>query len=158
MSQEAPLVPQYVLDDWSAALRERDPRAAELAYALALALPPGDNADALGSATRAEMDAPPGELSNEARALLDDAYVKYDALREGDFARVDFGNPNILAFVRRYEGDRVLIVNNLARVTQPVKFRDFAGLEGWDILNRVEFTFPVRAQLEPYECLWLLVE
>ncbi|HZQ10339.1 MAG TPA: alpha-glucosidase C-terminal domain-containing protein [Anaerolineae bacterium] len=138
---------QEVLDEWTAALRENEPRALELAYTLALTLPKGE-----GTAPSENA------LSPELRELLLSAYQKYDALRAGTIEPVDLRNPNILAFQRVSGDERLLIVNNLSRRSQPVKFGAYTGRAGWDILNRIEFTFPSRAQLEPYEFLWLLVE
>lgn len=153
MNEPEPLIPQYVLDDWKDALEDGDVRAAELAYALHLALPETEEGAAYPKTLEANE-----ALGPEMRAILDEAHDKYAAFASPEFARVDLGNPNILAFERIAPDERVLVVNNMARVSQPVKFREYAGQEGWDILNRVEFTFPVRAQLDPYECLWLLVE
>lgn len=158
MSDRSLLVLQYVIDDWFAALQQREPRALELAYALALALPACDETNAVRETARAQEGVAALEISSDVRDLLGYASEKYNALTGGDFRRVDMGNPNVLAFERRTNDERLLIVNNLARVSQPVKFRDYADKEGWDILNRVEFTFPARAQLEAYEFLWLLVE
>ncbi len=158
MSTGELLVPQYIIDDWLEALKTREPRALEVARALSMSLPESDETHGLQATTILGEDATAFELAPEVSALLEDSYAKYDALASGDFLRVDAGNPNVLAFERRTPQERLLIVNNLARVSQPVKFKEYAGREGWDILNRVEFTFPARAQLEAYEFLWLLVE
>ncbi len=158
MSEPTILVPQHVLDDWRAALQQREPRALELALALALTLPARPETNALAATLRAAQDASPLEISGAVRAMLESAYEKYSAFAEGDFQRVDVGNANVLAYERCRADERVLVVNNLARVPEPIKLRGYVGREGWDILNRVEFTCPPRAQLEAYEFLWLLVE
>lgn len=158
MSRGEMLVPQYVVDDWLAALKTREPRALELARALTLSLPDRQETRELQETWTSGDQATPFEIANEVAAMLEDSYAKYEAFRHGAFERVDVGNPNVLAFERTIPDERLLIVSNLARVPQPVKFRDYAGRAGWDILNRVEFTFPARAQLEAYEFLWLLVE
>ncbi len=158
MTDAALLIPQYGFDDWRDALRTREPRALELAYALALVLPASDETNALKEMTRAANDAAAFEIARDVRELLGYAVEKYEALTRGDFERVDAGNQNVLAFERRWNDERLLIVNNLARVSQPCKFSAYAGKEGWDILNRVEFIFPARAQLDAYEFLWLLVD
>lgn len=157
MSETTPLVPQFVFEEWLGALRTREPRALELAYALALALAVNDETTVLQESIRAIDEASSFEISSDVRELLDYAYEKYDAFKDGDFFRVDMVNANVLAFERRTNGERILIVNNLAPVSQPIKFQEYAGREGWDILNHVEFVFPPRAQLEAYEFLWLLV-
>lgn len=158
MSSAETLLPQYIVDDWLAALKTREPRALELALALSLSLPERDETVALQQTTRAGAEATAFEISDAVSAMLEDAKIKYEALTNGDFVRIDMGNANVLAFERNNAEERLLIVNNMARVSQPVKFKAYAGREGWDILNRVEFTFPARAQLEAYEFLWLLLE
>ncbi|MBI4673380.1 MAG: alpha-glucosidase C-terminal domain-containing protein [Chloroflexi bacterium] len=152
------MIQHGVFDAWLADVRGRKPRALELAYALDLTLPQNADVMALRDATMALGDADVAEISADVRDLLQFAYDRYDALRDGIFQRVDFGNPSIFAFERVREGERLLIVNNLARVSQPVMFRDYVGRAGWDILNRVEFIFPTRAQLDAYEFLWLMVD
>lgn len=152
------VLPQEVWDDWLNALKTREPRALELAFALQLSLP----ADAENAITQAHArfvdDATMLEISAEMRDLLGYAHEKYAALTRGQFERVEVGNSNVLAFERRTDDERVLVVNNLTLHTQPIKFREYVDKAGWDILNRVEFIFPPRAQLEAYEFLWLLVE
>jgi len=143
----SPFLSQEILEEWTAALHENKPRARELAYALALTLPEG-----VGAAWSEDA------LSPELHELLETTYQKYDALHSGTIEYVDLRNPNVLAFERANGEDRLLIVNNLSRHSQPIKFGVYAGRAGWDLLNRIEFAFPVRAQLEPYEFLWLLVE
>lgn len=157
MTQLVMVVAQEVFDGWSAALKQGEPRALELAYALGLALEDSDETKALKETTRMARDANTFEISAEVHAMLDEAQKKYAALGRGSRRQVDLGSPAVLAFEWFGEGERLLLVNNLTGVSQPVKFRDYAGLEGWDILNRVEFTFPARAQLEGYEFLWLWV-
>lgn len=158
MSETTPLVPQFVFEEWLGALRMREPRALELAYALALALGVNDETTVFQQSIRAIHEVGSFEISSDVRERLDYAYEKYDAFKYGDFFRVDMGNANVLAFERRTADERILIVNNLAPVSQPIKFRDYAGRGGWDILNHVEFIFPSRAQLEAYEFLWLLAD
>ncbi len=158
MSASELLVADYVLQDWQAAVRTREPRALELAYALALTLPATEATATLRATTRVAEEATPFEISNDVRETLEYAMEKYDALTRGNFERVELGNPNVLGFERIVANEKLLLVNNLARVSQPIKFQNYAGREGWDILNRVEFIFPTRAQLEAYEFLWLMVE
>jgi hypothetical protein len=158
MTESKSVVPAYVSDAFAEALEQREPRALELAYALALALPKNDDVHQLGFSLADLVTTPPPELSDSVRQVVEEAVKKYDALSHGDLKRVELSNPSIFAFVRTRGDERVLVVNNLARVPQPTKFHPYSGQEGWDILNRVEFTFPVRAQLEEYEFLWLLLE
>lgn len=151
------MIQKHVYDAWVADVRAREPRALELAYALGLTLPahtPHIFRD--GEATL--DDATTLLISSDVRDLMQFAYDRYDAFREGLYQPLDFGNPTIFVFERKCAGEHLLIVNNLARVSQPVKFREFAGRAGWDILNRVEFIFPARAQLDAYEFLWLMLD
>ncbi len=48
----------------------------------------------------------------------------------GDYTEIGAQNPSVLAFVREYDGDRVLCVNNLSRFPQPVELdlRRFQGV------------------------------
>ncbi len=150
------MIQQHVFEGWLADLRAREPRALELAYALELTLP----LHSTGAALRTQIapdDAALQTISADVRDLMQFAYERYDAFRDGNFKIIELANPNVLAFERACAGEQLLIVNNLARVPQPVQFRAYAGGAGWDILNRVEFIFPTRAQLEPYEFLWLML-
>jgi len=152
------MIEQRVFDRWLADVRAREPRAMELAYALALTLPQNADASALHETVALLGVAEIAEISAAVRDWLQFAYARYDAFREGSFRRVDFGNPSVFAFERAQAHEQLLMVNNLARVPQPAIFRVYAGRAGWDILNRVEFIFPPRAQLDAYEFLWLMVE
>jgi hypothetical protein len=151
------VIPEHIFDAWLADVRAREPRALELAYALALTLPPQ------ASAPLSMADIAPDEetlvlLSSDVRDMMQFSAARYDAFRDGAFARVDLGNPSIFAFERTRPNEHLLLVNNLARVSQPVKFREYVGRAGWDILNRVEFICPPRAQLDAYEFLWLMMD
>ncbi len=150
------MIQKHVYDAWLADVRGHEPRALELAYALALTLPQQSETFLAGDAVL--DDASTHLISTDVRDLMQFAYDRYDAFRDGLYHAVDLGNPAIFAFERAREGERLLIVNNLARVSQYAKFRAYAGMAGWDILNRVEFTFPPRAQLDAYEFLWLMVD
>ncbi len=158
MSETPMLVPENVFEAWRAALKAREPRTLELAYGLALALPERSETAELKSTTSAASGANAFEIADVVTTVLDDAFAKYKAFHDGGFERVDLGNEYVLAFERVTDEERVLCVNNLTAASQPIKFRSYAGKEGWDILNRLEFIFPARAQLEPYEFLWLYVE
>jgi hypothetical protein len=158
MSESNSVVPAHVSDALAAALAQGEPRALELAYALSLSLPAEYSARQLGLSLTELAVVPPPELSAAVRQVLEEAAQKYDALARGDLERIELSNPFIFAFERKTDDERVLVVNNLAQVPQPTKFHQYTGQEGWDILNRVEFTFPARAQLEEYEFLWLLLE
>lgn len=151
------MIAQHVFEAWRADILAREPRALELAYALELALPPDAQSPWWKDEKRltAQMET---ALSADVRELMQSAYARYAAFRQGNFQPVDLGNPNLFAFERVWQDERLLIVNNLARVPQFATFRGYAGRAGWDILNRIEFVFPPRAQLEAYEFIWLMVD
>jgi hypothetical protein len=151
------VIPEQIFDAWFADVRAREPRALELAYALALTLPPQASAS-LSMADVALDDETLARLSSDVRDVMQFSAARYEAFRDGAFARVDLGNPSIFAFERMRPDEHLVVVNNLTRVSQPVKFREYVGRAGWDILNRVEFIFPPRAQLDAYEFLWLMMD
>lgn len=158
MSASFDLIAPHVLAAWRAAVSRREPRALELAYALELSLPPDPESGSSSTTPATAAPVPPPELAPEVLALLETASTRYAAFRTGTFALLDLGNPHLFAFERTSLGEHLVVINNLAPVPQPVKFGRYSGLRGWDILNRVEFTFPPRAQLESYEFLWLYLE
>lgn len=147
------VIPPFVLKDWQTALQDHEPRALELGYALKLALP----SEQVAQLTLID-NLSPIELGASLRKMLETPHSRYQSFVAGSFSRVDLLNPSVFAFERSQGDERLLIVNNLARVSQAVKFGGYPGRAGWDILNRVEFQFPPRAQLEAYEFLWLLVD
>jgi maltose alpha-D-glucosyltransferase/alpha-amylase len=97
-----------------------------------------------------------GSLLNAMRAMIA-LRKKNRAFGRGSIRFVDLGNEAVLAYERAYEGEKILVVNNLAPSSQPVHFAAYRGKAGWDILNSREFNFPPRAQLEASEFLWLLL-
>jgi hypothetical protein len=158
MNDEPLVIPPQVYADWRSALLAREPRALELCLELELVLPPGaEGAQALVETVREVLACAVDAVSPTLRELLQENHARYEALQGGALRWQASGNPNVLMFERLVGDERIVVVNNLTRVPQPVKFRKYAGLPGWDILNRIEFTFPARAQLEAYEFLWLVV-
>ena len=73
-------------------------------------------------------------------------------------------NPRILAFVRTYEGEQVLIVANLSHLAQWVDLdlRAFRGTHPVELFGRTTFPpiseAPYRLSLEPYGFLWFRLE
>ena len=73
-------------------------------------------------------------------------------------------NPRVLAFVREYDGERVLVVANLSRFAQPVELdlSAFAGLEAVEMLGRTPFgrvgDGPFRLALGPHAFHWFSLE
>ncbi len=82
---------------------------------------------------------------------------KYHAFGRGRTCFVDLGNEHVLAYERQWQDEQILVVNNLAASSQTIHLGAYKDRTGWDILNAREFEFPPRAQLEPFEFLWLLL-
>ncbi|MGB8648097.1 MAG: maltose alpha-D-glucosyltransferase [Anaerolineae bacterium] len=104
---------------------------------------------------REEQD--PNSLLSIMRHLMT-ARKKYRAFGRGATEFVDLKNDHVLAYERKWGDERILVVNNLSGEPQPIHLGAFAAGAGWDILVQREFDFPSRAQLEPYEFLWLLLD
>ncbi len=73
-------------------------------------------------------------------------------------------NPRILAFVRAYEGEQVLVVANLSHLAQAVDLdlRAYRGTHPVELFGRTTFPpiseTPYRLTLEPYGFLWFRLE
>ncbi|MGC2789869.1 MAG: maltose alpha-D-glucosyltransferase [Thermoplasmata archaeon] len=73
-------------------------------------------------------------------------------------------NSHVLAFVRAYEGEQVLVVANLCHLAQPVDLdlRDFRGMRPIELFGQTPFppvTYePYRLTLGPYEFGWFRLE
>jgi hypothetical protein len=150
-------LPAPVLAELGAALDAEEPRALELALGIELALhgtePESWGRELLTLVAGRNLSA----VAAEVRELLWQASGKYNGLALGSLVHVDVGNQDVLAMERSTADETLLLIYNLTARSQPVKLREYTGREGWDILNRVEFRFPPRAQLEGYEFLWLLI-
>ena len=59
----------------------------------------------------------------------------------GDFTDLGGSNPSVLSYVREFEGDTVLCVNNLSRFPQPVELdlRRWEGVTPVELLGGVRF-------------------
>ena len=73
-------------------------------------------------------------------------------------------NRAILAYVRKFEGETLLIVNNLASTAQPVELdlRRFIGAEIVELLGETKFPrvaeHPYQLSLTPYGYFWFRIE
>ncbi len=73
-------------------------------------------------------------------------------------------NPRILAFIRRYENETILVVANLSRSVQPVELdlSRFDGRTPVEMLDRTDFprigTLPYFVTLGPYGFYWFLLQ
>jgi maltose alpha-D-glucosyltransferase / alpha-amylase len=83
------------------------------------------------------------------------------ALALGEYREILASNPSILAFLREFEGNQILCVNNISRFSQPVEL-DLQTLRGAvpaDILGGVEFypveDGPYRLTLARHGFYWL---
>jgi maltose alpha-D-glucosyltransferase/alpha-amylase len=81
----------------------------------------------------------------------------------GSFEVLSAENPSVLAYVRQWEDDVVLCVNNLSRFAQPVELslQRFAGRTPIELLGRVPFPrigeLPYLLTLGPYGFLWFQI-
>lgn len=66
---------------------------------------------------------------------------RYPVFGRGDITFLNPLNPKILGYIREYEGQRVLVVNNLSRFAQPVEF-DLSAYQGYtpvEIIGKTPF-------------------
>jgi len=81
----------------------------------------------------------------------------------GSFEVLTAENPSVLAYVREWEGDVVLCVNNLSRFAQPVELslQRFEGRTPIELLGRVPFPrigeLPYLLTLGPYGFYWFQI-
>ncbi|SDM97988.1 maltose alpha-D-glucosyltransferase [Allokutzneria albata] len=66
---------------------------------------------------------------------------QHPAFGLGDFTELGSSNPSILAYIRTYEGDTVVCVNNLSRFPQPVELHlgEFEGCVPVELTGGVRF-------------------
>ncbi len=90
---------------------------------------------------------------------------RYKAFGRGDIEFLRPSNPRILAFLRLYENERILIAANLSRLAQSVEFdlEPYAGLTPVEIFGRSRFPVvkaeePYRLTLSPYGFYWFSLE
>ncbi len=84
----------------------------------------------------------------------------YKAFGRGSLEFLRHQNPKILAYIRHYEDETLLIVNNLSRYVQPVEL-DLYGYDGWEPLElwgNVKFPkigkLPYFLTLGPHSFYW----
>ncbi|MFN8496611.1 MAG: maltose alpha-D-glucosyltransferase [Anaerolineae bacterium] len=85
---------------------------------------------------------------------------RHKAFGRGDITFLHPDNPKVLAFLRRYEGETILVVANLSRDAQPVEL-DLAEHAGWtltEMLGGADFppisSAPYLVTLAPYAFYW----
>ena len=89
---------------------------------------------------------------------------RYRAFGHGSVEFLNPDNRKVLAYLRRYEEENILVVANLSHLAQQTQL-DLSGFDGWrpvDLFGRVEFT-PVTDgkyyfTLSPYAFFWFSME
>ncbi|MCT1683353.1 maltose alpha-D-glucosyltransferase [Corynebacterium appendicis] len=85
---------------------------------------------------------------------------QYKAFGRGDYQEVEHSNPRVLAFIREYDGERILCVNNMSSLPQPVEMNlsHLAGVVPRELSGNVEFPaigeLPWLVTLAPHGHLW----
>jgi maltose alpha-D-glucosyltransferase/alpha-amylase len=89
---------------------------------------------------------------------------RYRAFGRGSIEFLQPDNRKILAFLRRYEGETILVVANLSHLAQPTHL-DLSEFSGWrpvDLFGRVEFAPVTNGRyyftLSPYAFYWFSLE
>ncbi len=82
-----------------------------------------------------------------------DLRKRYRAFGRGTIEFIFPENPKILAFIRRFEDETILVIANLSRFTQHAELNldSFQGLVPLELFGRVEF--PVIAKETPYQVM-----
>ncbi|HJU04672.1 MAG TPA: maltose alpha-D-glucosyltransferase [Nitrospiraceae bacterium] len=89
---------------------------------------------------------------------------KHKTFGRGTLEFLKPSNRSILAYVRKYEGEILLIVNNLAGTAQPVELdlRRFIGADVIELLGETRFPriaeHPYQLSLTPYGFFWFRLE
>src|SRR5688572_4736942 len=95
---------------------------------------------------------------------LIDLRQSHRVLGRGDVQVLHLENPKILAFVRRYENQRLLIVTNLSRSAQyaELDLKEYAGLTPVELFGRQAFPVlderPLFLTLGPHNFYWFSLE
>jgi maltose alpha-D-glucosyltransferase/alpha-amylase len=95
---------------------------------------------------------------------LIDLRKSHRVLGRGDVQVLHLENPKVLAFVRRYENQRLLIVTNLSRSAQyaELDLKEYAGLTPVELFGRQAFPVlderPLFLSLGPHNFYWFSLE
>ena len=85
---------------------------------------------------------------------------QYRAFGRGSYIEVEQNNPHVLAFIREYNGERILCVNNMSSRPQPVEMHleHYNGAHPRELSGGVEFPaigeLPWFVTLPPHGFLW----
>ena len=82
----------------------------------------------------------------------------YKAFGWGDFQWVNISQPSIAAYLREFQGERLLVINNLGNAVQAVRLPEALSGTYTDNVTGRSFDFNQTATLEPYQYLWLKKE
>ncbi|RJP52405.1 MAG: maltose alpha-D-glucosyltransferase [Anaerolineaceae bacterium] len=100
----------------------------------------------------------PGSMWNTIRHMIA-IRKQHHAFGWGDFEWIDCDNNQIAAYRRTYNGETILVFQNLGDQTQNISYKPKRSMKiRTDLLTKMEFTSihgRVDMQLEPYQYLWL---
>ncbi len=105
----------------------------------------------------------PNSLLNWTKRMLA-VRKRYQTFGRGTLEWLKPANRAILAYVRKYEGETLLLVHNLAGSAQPVELdlRRFIGAEVIELLGETRFPriaeHPYQLSLTPYGFFWFKIE
>ncbi|MBO0703790.1 MAG: maltose alpha-D-glucosyltransferase [Candidatus Dormibacteraeota bacterium] len=111
----------------------------------------------------ATQEANPQSLLNWMKRLIA-LRKKHPAFGRGSFQLLAPENRRVLAFVREYEGERILVVANLSRYVQyaELDMQEYAGMTPVELFGRTEFPrigeLPYLITLGPHNCFWFTLE
>lgn len=90
---------------------------------------------------------------------------RYKAFGRGDMTFVPVDNPKVLAFTRTLEDEKLLVVINLSKFSQPAELdlADYKGYQPAEIFSRNKFplikeNMPYLLTLDAYTCEWFELE
>ena len=89
---------------------------------------------------------------------------RYSVFGRGDIQILETQNRKVLAYLRSYADQTVLIVNNLSRFIQPVELdlAEFAGMRLVELIGETPFpaiaTTPYFLSLAPHGFIWFRIE
>ena len=81
---------------------------------------------------------------------------QYKAFGWGDFQWVRVEQPAIAAYLRQFEGQRLLVINNLAGTSLDIALPTGLRAVYTDVLSMKAYDFTQSIPLQPYQFLWLV--
>ena len=80
---------------------------------------------------------------------------QYPAFGRGSMEWVETGNPAVAAYVRKYEDESLLILNNLSGSAQTITLPSEYCIDSKDVLTEAHVQLPSTLELPPYSYHWL---